>query len=139
MSGYTGDAYQSALRRSVRGIMRTIITPSAGILQTYFGGQVVIEKRSLGSLTVTLALASLLTACAGQPDRPNLARQCEAGLSQAGKELDLAKAKGFSGTVEWAKAASLLSAAAVQKQFEKYPNCVEKVKKARYYIRESQR
>ncbi len=97
-----------------------------------------IEKRSLGLMVAALALASLLTACAGRPDRPSLARQCETGLNLASNELDLAKAKGFSGTVEWAKAASLLSAAAVQKQFEKYPNCVNKVEKARYYIRESQ-
>lgn len=92
--------------------------------------------RILGTWMVS---AALLGACSGQPNRPDLARQCEQGLQQANRDLDLAKANGFSGTVEWAKAASLLSAAAIQKQFEKYPNCVEKVKKARYYIRESQR
>ena len=84
-------------------------------------------------------VALTAAACAGQPNQPGLASRCDTGLEQAQRELDLAKAKGFSGTVEWAKAASLLSAAAVQKQFEKYPNCVEKVKRARYYIRQSQK
>ena len=97
-----------------------------------------IRTRLLTSwILVTAAL--LLAACSGQPNRPDLARQCAEGVKHANQELDLAKAKGFSGTVEWAKAASLLSAAAIQQQFEKYPNCIEKVKKARYYIRESQR
>lgn len=85
------------------------------------------------------ACALVLAACSGQPSRTDLARQCEAGLKQAHKELDFARAKGFSGKVEWTKATSLLSAAAIQQQFEKYPNCIEKVKRARFYIRESQR
>lgn len=98
-----------------------------------------MNSRPTGRALVTMALLATfgLTACSGAPTRPDLARQCEQGLEQANKELDFAKTKGFSGTVEWAKAASLLSAAAVQKQFEKYPNCIEKVKRARYYIRQS--
>lgn len=94
--------------------------------------------RTLLRLTL-IAVVSFAAGCSGQPNRPDLAKQCSNGLRQASNELDLAKAKGFSGTVEWAKAASLLSAAAVQEQFEKYPNCIEKVTKARFYIRESQR
>lgn len=97
--------------------------------------------RTRSPIQCAAAITVMLTAvaCAGQPSQPGLANRCETGLEQAHRELDLAKAKGFSGTVEWAKAASLLSAATVQKQFEKYPNCVEKVKRARYYIRESQK
>ena len=97
-----------------------------------------IRTRALPQCALAV-LALSLAACSGQPSRPDLARQCADGVKQANQELDLAKANGFSGTVEWAKAASLLSAAAIQQQFEKYPNCIEKVKKARYYIRESQR
>ena len=93
----------------------------------------VVRLGHVGVLVGAIGLA----ACSGQPSRPDLARQCEQGLAQANKELDFAKADGFSGTVEWAKAASLLSAAAIQKQFEKYPNCIEKVDRARYYIRAS--
>lgn len=89
--------------------------------------------------TLLLGVTLLLGACSGHPSKPGLARQCDDGLQQAKRELDAAKANGFSGSVHWAKAASLLSAAAIQQQFEKYPNCVDKVEKARYYIRESQR
>ncbi len=75
--------------------------------------------------------------CAGQTN-PGMERQCAQGLDIAYRELDFAKAKGFGGTVDWAKAATLLAAAKTQQQFEKYPNCVEKVKRARFYIKRSQ-
>jgi len=75
--------------------------------------------------------------CAGNPNSP-LAQQCENGLSVAYKELDYAKTKGFGGTVEYTKAASLLSAAKIQSEFGKYPNCVDKVNRARAYIAKSQ-
>lgn len=55
------------------------------------------------------------------------------------EQLDFAKAKGFSGTVDWTKGASLLSAASIQQEFGKYPNCVDKVRRARYYIEQSQK
>jgi hypothetical protein len=62
---------------------------------------------------------------------------CANGLSQAGHELEQAKVNGFSGTVAWTKAASLLAAAKIQQQFEKYPNCIDKVKRARVFIRDA--
>lgn len=84
---------------------------------------------------VTLGIA----ACPGPPADIELAEQCERGLDAAYAELDFAKAKGFSGTVAWTQAASLLSAASVQKEFGKYPNCVDKVRRARYYIGQSRK
>ncbi len=63
----------------------------------------------------------------------------KSGLNVAYEQLDFAKAKGFSGTVDWTKAASLLSAASIQQEFGKYPNCVDKVRRARYYIEQSQK
>ena len=82
----------------------------------------------------SLALISfLIAACTGDPGGA-LAKQCSAGLDSAYGELTAAEAKGFSGTVEWTKAASLLSAAKVQYEFEKYPNCIDKVGRARAYI-----
>ncbi|TDY02385.1 hypothetical protein [Thiohalophilus thiocyanatoxydans] len=80
----------------------------------------------------------VITACAGNPES-NAARQCERGLKTAYQELDFAKAKGFSGTMEYTKAASLLTAAKVQSEFGKYPNCIDKVERARAYIRLSQK
>lgn len=75
--------------------------------------------------------------CAGDPNS-SLASRCENGLSVAYRELDFAKAKGFDGTVEYSKAASLLGAAKVQAEFGKYPNCIDKVQRARAYISKSQ-
>ena len=76
---------------------------------------------------------SLLYGCAGNPTSL-AAKSCREGLATAYKELDFAKAKGFEGTVEYAKAASLLGAAKIQEEFGKYPNCIEKVGRARGYI-----
>ena len=91
------------------------------------------------TLTVmTLTLALFLSACAGAPLHPNQARECAAGLSMAYAELDRARANGFDGTVEWTKAAGLLTAAKIQQQFGKYPNCIDKVRRARYYIHRAQ-
>lgn len=71
--------------------------------------------------------------CAGNPTSSQAA-QCASGLRVAYKELDFAKASGFSGTVEYSKAAGLLTAAKIQQEFGKYPNCIEKVHRARAYI-----
>ena len=76
--------------------------------------------------------------CATNPNSP-LALQCKKGLKIANQELDYAKAKGFSGTIEYTKAATLLGAASIQKEFGKYPNCNNKVKRARAFIKASQR
>jgi hypothetical protein len=67
----------------------------------------------------------------------SLATQCENGLSVVYRELDFAKVKGFDGTVEYSKAASLLGAAKIQFEFGKYPNCIDKVQRARAYIAKS--
>lgn len=95
--------------------------------------------RALGKCMLIVTLGVLVAACPGPPKDPALADQCEQGLKTAYAELDFAKAKGFDGTVDWTKAASLLSAASVQQEFRKYPNCIDKVKRARYYIEQSQK
>ncbi len=56
---------------------------------------------------------------------------------RAWKELDLAKAEGFAGTVSYSKALTLLTGAKTQQQFEAYEGCTSKAEKARFYIRES--
>ena len=90
-------------------------------------------------ITAIAALAGIFAACPGPPRDPALAEQCASGLKKAYQELDFAKAKGLDGTVDYTKAASLLSAASIQQEFGKYPNCVDKVKRARYYIEQSQK
>ena len=79
----------------------------------------------------------MLTACSGQPSNPDVADKCDKGLSIAYKEYEAAESKGFGGSVAMVKASSLLGAAKVQQEFGKYPNCVDKVKRARYYIKQS--
>lgn len=55
------------------------------------------------------------------------------------RALDFAKAKGLGGTWEITKAATLLTGARIQSGFGKYPNCVDKVRRARAYIARSRR
>lgn len=93
--------------------------------------------RSLIVTVLTLVLA-VTAGCAGNPNS-SLAKQCENGLDVAYKELDFAKANGFGGTVEYSKAASLLGAAKIQSEFGKYPNCIDKVQRARAYIVKSRK
>ena len=90
-------------------------------------------------ITLILGASIALSGCAGAPRSQSQANECQHGLTQAYKELDAAKAKGFSGAADYTKAASLLTAAKIQQQFNKYPNCINKVKRARYYIEESVR
>lgn len=89
-------------------------------------------------IATIIGIAIAIAACPGPPKDANIAKKCESGLEIAYEELDFARAKGFNGTVAWTQAASLLSAASVQKEFGKYPNCVDKVRRARYYIEQSQ-
>ena len=79
----------------------------------------------------------ILAACSGSPN-PGQEQACRNGIDTAYAELRKAESEGLGGAVDITKAASLLSAAKVQQQFEKYPNCVDKVKRARYYIRKAQ-
>jgi hypothetical protein len=90
------------------------------------------------TLLISAVFCLALGACTGMP-HVSQAAACANGLDRAFAELEEAKAKGFSGTVSWVKAASLLSAAKVQQQFEKYPNCIDKVHRARRYIRMAKR
>ena len=92
------------------------------------------------SLTVAASMPFLAAtaACAGSPTS-SPAAQCENGLKAAYRELDFAKAKGFEGTVEYSKAATLLTGAKIQQEFGKYPNCIEKVQRARAYIAKSRK
>ena len=88
-------------------------------------------------IVVLMPFVLSLAGCAARPAN-GMDIKCIKGLKVAYRELNFAEAKGFSGTVAWSKAASLLTAAKVQQQFEKWPNCVNKVERARYYIKQSQ-
>jgi hypothetical protein len=90
-------------------------------------------------IAAVIGVFAAVTACSGAAENSGIAQQCENGLKAGYKELDFANAKGFGGSVDWTKAAGLLSAASIQNEFGKYPNCVNKVKRARYYIEQSQK
>lgn len=64
---------------------------------------------------------------------------CENGLKRASHELDVARSKGLGGTWEIAKAATLLTGARIQSEFGKYPNCVDKVRRARAFLARSRK
>ena len=83
-----------------------------------------------------LTLMFTLSACETNPSSAS-ARQCQHGLKIANKELNFSETKGFSGTVEYTKAAALLTGAAIQYEFGKYINCNDKVKRARKFIKNS--
>ncbi len=87
--------------------------------------------KNLICLTV-LALA--LTGCAAKTAHRD---SCASHLNAAWEEQSLAEAEGFAGTVSYSKAMALLTGAKTQQQFEAFQGCVEKAKKARFYLRES--
>jgi hypothetical protein len=91
-----------------------------------------VPKRSRTVLGLLIA-TGVTAGCTGNPGGP-VADQCSRGLSAAYRELNTAKVRGLDSTVEWSKAASLLTAAKIQYEFEHYPNCVEKVKRANVYL-----
>ena len=79
-------------------------------------------------------IALALAGCAG---KTAYRESCATQLDAAWKELSIAEAEGFAGTVSYSKALSLLTAAKTQQQFEAYEGCVSKAERARFYIRES--
>lgn len=94
-----------------------------------------MKTNPIRMIALVAALALPFTASAAT----SLADQCAYGVNQGYKELDIAKVNGLGGTVEYSKAATLLTGAKIQQQFHKYPNCVDKTTRARNFIRESKK
>jgi hypothetical protein len=93
-----------------------------------------MSPKSCLTLFASLYFSLLLTACATQPEmRSSCAHESDA----AWKELSLAKAKGFGGTVSYAKALSLLTAARTMQVAENFDACYNNAKDAREYISNS--
>ena len=90
----------------------------------------------LARAVLILSVCFFVAACSGRVGTP-AGQECAEGLRIANKELDDAKVKGFSGSIQWIKAANLLAGANVQEQFEKYESCASKVQRARIYIKEA--
>ena len=95
-----------------------------------------IKAGRLAAVAGLLSAGILLAACSGTAS-PAQAKARKNGLSQAYPEFASAESDGFGSAVAMTKAGGLLSAAKIQQQFEKYPNCIDKVERARHYIRQA--
>lgn len=87
------------------------------------------------SALLVLSLVALAGCAAKSANRA----RCDGQLDAAWRELDLAKAEGFAGTVSYSKAFSLVTAAKGQQTVEAYDGCVKNAEKARFYIAESRK
>ncbi|MBN4080219.1 hypothetical protein JYT31_01005 [Beggiatoa alba] len=94
--------------------------------------------KSVLKLSIFVSLSALILTGCSTLQSIQLANKCNSGLYTANTELNNAKRSGINSRVSWSKAASLLTAAKMQQQFEKYPKCINKVARARYYIGRSQ-
>jgi len=86
-------------------------------------------------ILVLLALVAALSACGttGSRDR------CRTLLDAAWKDLDLAKAQGFDGTVSYSKALGLLTRAKANQAVEDFAECEDTASRARFFIAESRK
>jgi hypothetical protein len=84
-----------------------------------------------------LLLATFALIASGCATATNGRDRCSLLVDTAWKELDLAKAQGFSGTVSYGKAAGLLTRAKTNQMVEDFPECIETAERARFYIAES--
>jgi hypothetical protein len=83
-------------------------------------------------------LVATLAGCSGKIASP-AGQACSRELDIANRELEDAKVKGFGGSVQWLKAAGLLTEANTRYQLESFGPCLEKAKRARVYIEEAQK
>jgi hypothetical protein len=87
---------------------------------------------------VTVVLVALTVGCSARI-ASSVAQECSDQLNLAEAELNKAQAEGLGEAVSITKAASLLAAAAVQKQFEAYAGCIDKSQRARAFIADATR
>lgn len=90
--------------------------------------------RVISLLFFSIATQSIL---ADEPPK-NLGGECEHLLLQAEHAMADAKARGLGGAFEITKAAGLITAARIQQQFKKYPNCIDKAHRAIKFIHRAQ-
>jgi len=96
------------------------------------------SSKAILKLSLLIGITSFIFSGCAAVHNVRLENQCSSGLKTANAELEKAKLDGFSSRVSWTKAAALLTAASIQQQFDKFPNCINKVARARYYIKRSQ-
>ena len=89
-------------------------------------------------LIVPVLLLVALAGCSGKIATAE-GQACSRELDIANKELEDAKVKGFGGSVQWIKAAALLTEANTRYQVESFGSCLDKARRARLYIQEAQK
>jgi PBP1b-binding outer membrane lipoprotein LpoB len=88
------------------------------------------------AIFVCLISALFLASCAG---KTQFRTACSSELAAAKEESSISEAKGFGGSVSYAKAATLITTAMASQVAENYDACYNQAKKARFYIRESKK
>ena len=84
---------------------------------------------------VLIVLVAALSACSTTGNR----ERCGTLLDAAWKDLDLAKAQGFDGTVSYSKALGLLTRAKANQAVEDFAECEDTASRARFFIAESRK
>jgi hypothetical protein len=90
------------------------------------------------SFPIAITVVVLMAGCSGGIATSE-GQRCSEELSAAEAELDKAKADGLGDAVSISKAAGLITAAAVQKQFEKFECCIDKAQRARAFIADAKK
>lgn len=84
---------------------------------------------------IWIALVAALSACSTTGNR----ERCGTLIDAAWKDLDLAKAQGFDGTVSYGKALGLLTRAKANQTVEDFAECEDTASRARFFIAESRK
>lgn len=87
-------------------------------------------------ISSTIAIFTLLSGCAAI-NEVQLADRCNSSLSTANAELKKAQNGNMIRAESLSTAASLISSARIQQQYERYPTCINKTARAMYYISRS--
>lgn len=90
--------------------------------------------RSVQRMVIVSSLMGL-TACNSLSVKNDLASACETGIQQLTTVLEQAQTTSPPSNPKLHRASLLLSAAQVQQEFAQYPKCVEKVQRAKRYIK----
>ena len=87
-------------------------------------------------LIVALTALTSLSGCAAKVDGRTA---CATTVDAAWDALNIAETEGFSGSVSYSKALSLLTAAKFQQSIENFDSCIDKAQRANSYALAAQR
>jgi len=97
-----------------------------------------VKQKSLFIKILTVSASLLILSACSTTHSPKLVASCAQALDKATQEYATAESLGFRDTSKMSKASSLIAAAKIKQQEDKYPNCINKVQRASAYIRQAQ-